>query len=87
MNVIRRTDRYRVDLRVVQDLVVIFDGLAAFVFGDGGVGPILHDIAEIFDLGIFVGHVGGDMGTVRNRAATNHGNCNFVHRFSSKIVD
>ena len=81
VHVVVGTHRHRVELRVVQDLMVIVDRLAAAVLCHGGVRLFGNDIAEILDLRVFALHVVRDMAGIRDIAAADHGHLDGIFHF------
>ena len=79
MDGVGRADGDRLDLGIVQDLVIIIHGFAAAVFFHGGVGAFGDDVAEPLDLHVGVFHVRRDVGAVGDGAAADDGNFQFAH--------
>ena len=71
---VRCADRNRGDLRIVQNLVVVVDCLAAAVLLNGGVSPLRNDVAEILDFGVRAGEIARDVRGVRDSTAADNGN-------------
>ena len=72
MQVVVGTDRNRIELWVVEYLMIIIDGLSAAVFLHGSIRPLGDDIAEILYLRLFVLHIGGDMCGIGYRSAADY---------------
>ena len=74
---VRGADGDGVDLGIVYDVVVVFDGDAALVVLDGFIRAFLDDVAEILDLGVGAVHVRGDVSRVGDRAAADNADFDF----------
>ena len=85
MDVVGSADRDRLDFRILQDVVIIADGLAAAVLFHRGLGPVEQDVAEIDDFHLRVFHIRRDVGRVGNVAAAD--DCYFHLHLSLFVVD
>ena len=83
MEIVVGTDGNGVQLRVVEELVIIDHGLSATVFLDAGLRLLGNQVAEILDLRHAALEIGGNMRAVGDIAAADDGDFIFFHKDTS----